>query len=192
MFTQIIAAIAKIFQEHDIPYIIIGGQAVLLYGEPRLTKDIDITLGLNIDAVDKIHDILIQIPLEPIPGDYHSFVKKTMVLPLIHKESGVRVDIVFSFSLFEQEAIERANIVQVEDTSVNFVAVEDLVIFKIFSGRPRDLDDAKIILIKNQNIDLDHIRTKLTELSFDDRDLVSIFENLLSSNSSSSKSKKFF
>jgi hypothetical protein len=24
---------------------IIGGQAVLLYGEPRLTKDIDITLG---------------------------------------------------------------------------------------------------------------------------------------------------
>ncbi len=164
----------------------------MLYGEPRLTKDIDITLGLNIDAVDKIHDILIQIPLEPIPGDYHSFVKKTMVLPLIHKESGVRVDIVFSFSLFEQEAIERANIVQVEDTSVNFVAVEDLVIFKIFSGRPRDLDDAKIILIKNQNIDLDHIRTKLTELSFDDRDLVSIFENLLSSNSSSSKSKKFF
>jgi len=24
---------------------VIGGQAVLLYGEPRLTKDIDITLG---------------------------------------------------------------------------------------------------------------------------------------------------
>ena len=26
---------------------IIGGQAVLLYGEPRLTRDIDITLGVN-------------------------------------------------------------------------------------------------------------------------------------------------
>ncbi|GAH87084.1 unnamed protein product, partial [marine sediment metagenome] len=28
---------------------IIGGQAVLLYGEPRLTRDIDVTLGDDID-----------------------------------------------------------------------------------------------------------------------------------------------
>lgn len=27
---------------------IIGGQAVMVYGEPRLTKDIDITLGVDI------------------------------------------------------------------------------------------------------------------------------------------------
>jgi hypothetical protein len=30
--------------EQNIPYMIIGGQAVLLYGKPRLTRDIDITL----------------------------------------------------------------------------------------------------------------------------------------------------
>lgn len=191
MFTQIIAAIAQKFQDNGVPYIIIGGQAVLLYGEPRLTKDIDITLGLNIDAVDRIHSLLVQIPLEPIPNDYHSFVKKTMVLPMIHKESGVRVDIVFSFSLFEQQAIERANIVQIENTSVKFVSIEDLVIFKIFSGRPRDLDDATTVLIKNPNVDVDYIRTKLTELSFEDRNLLSTFENLLLSGAKSPKSKKF-
>ncbi|MGC9445266.1 MAG: hypothetical protein ACP5E9_10130 [Candidatus Methanospirareceae archaeon] len=28
---------------------VIGGQAVLLYGEPRLTRDIDITLGLGVE-----------------------------------------------------------------------------------------------------------------------------------------------
>jgi len=35
---------------------VIGGQAVLLYGEPRLTKDIDITLGKGIESLEKIKD----------------------------------------------------------------------------------------------------------------------------------------
>jgi hypothetical protein len=35
---------------------VIGGQAVLLYGEPRLTKDIDITLGEGIESLEKIKD----------------------------------------------------------------------------------------------------------------------------------------
>jgi len=54
MFEQLLVSIAKQFDKHNIPYIIIDGQAVLLYGEPRLTKDIDITIGLNIDRVDEI------------------------------------------------------------------------------------------------------------------------------------------
>lgn len=33
---------------------IIGGQAVLLYGEPRLTKDLDVTLGIGLEGFDKI------------------------------------------------------------------------------------------------------------------------------------------
>ena len=49
MFEKLLVSIAKQFDKHNIPYIIIGGQAVLLYGEPRLTKDIDITIGLNIE-----------------------------------------------------------------------------------------------------------------------------------------------
>jgi hypothetical protein len=36
---------------------IIGGQAVLLYGEPRLTKDIDITLGVNVDRLKDLLDV---------------------------------------------------------------------------------------------------------------------------------------
>jgi hypothetical protein len=32
---------------------IIGGQAVLLYGEPRLTRDIDITLGVSAEHLDR-------------------------------------------------------------------------------------------------------------------------------------------
>jgi predicted nucleotidyltransferase len=176
MFKQLIVSIAQKFAEHKIPYIIMGGQAVLLYGEPRLTKDIDITLGLNIDAVDKIIEILKEISLEVIPQDIHQFVSRTMVLPLIHPGSGIRVDIIFSFSTYEQEAIQRANLIKIENTEVHYVSVEDLIVFKIFSGRPRDIEDARLIFVKQKNIDTDYIRMKLKDLSFEDRDLLKEFD----------------
>ena len=100
MFKELILSIARAFNKHKIPYMIIGGQAVLLYGEPRLTKDIDITVGLNIDSLDKIVTVCRKIGLTPISGDYQRFVKRTMVLPLSNEDKDIRVDIIFSFSLF--------------------------------------------------------------------------------------------
>ncbi len=44
MFTRILKQIASALDKAGIPYMVIGGRAVLLYGEPRLTKDIDVTL----------------------------------------------------------------------------------------------------------------------------------------------------
>ncbi len=43
MFEHLLAKIATALNKAEIPYMVIGGQAVLLYGEPRLTKGIDIT-----------------------------------------------------------------------------------------------------------------------------------------------------
>ncbi len=37
MFTQLLERLATALDLAEIPYMIIGGQAVLLYGEPRLT-----------------------------------------------------------------------------------------------------------------------------------------------------------
>ena len=41
MFEKILSKVGKSLKKHKLPYMIIGGQAVLLYGEPRLTRDIE-------------------------------------------------------------------------------------------------------------------------------------------------------
>jgi hypothetical protein len=41
MFEELLIRIAKALDNNYIPYMIVGGQAVLLYGEPRLTKDME-------------------------------------------------------------------------------------------------------------------------------------------------------
>ena len=41
MFARLLGKIATALNKFKIPYMVIGGQAVLVYGEPRATKDID-------------------------------------------------------------------------------------------------------------------------------------------------------
>jgi len=108
VFEEILARLAAALERHGIPSMVIGGQAVLLYGEPRLTRDIDVTLGVGTDRLASVLKLLPEIPLRPLPPDLEVFVQRTMVLPALHEATGVRVDLIFSFTPYEQEAIARA------------------------------------------------------------------------------------
>jgi hypothetical protein len=64
MFKKLLKKIANELNTHNIPYMIIGGQAVLHYGEPRPTKDIDITLGIGIDGLKDTNSIIQKLNLK--------------------------------------------------------------------------------------------------------------------------------
>ncbi len=56
-FTGLLAALASRLRESGIPFMLIGGQAVLLHGQPRLTEDIDVTLGATPDELPARGDL---------------------------------------------------------------------------------------------------------------------------------------
>nr|CBX31514.1 hypothetical protein N47_E50260 [uncultured Desulfobacterium sp.] len=150
-------------EKAEIPYMIIGGQAVLLYGEPRLTRDIDITLGVNIDRLENILAIVQHLFLKPLPEDISAFVRQTMVLPTSDETTGIRVDFIFSFSPYESRAIRRAKKIKILNQNVCFASVEDLIIHKIFAGRPRDIEDVRSVVMKNPAIDINYIEKWLKD-----------------------------
>lgn len=53
-FSALLARIASTLDAHGLPYMVIGGHAAILYGEPRLTRDIDITLGAGPDRLGEL------------------------------------------------------------------------------------------------------------------------------------------
>ncbi len=97
MFEQLLSRIAAELRRAELPYMIIGGQAVLLHGQPRMTKDIDITLGVDTQELDRVAESVAAMGLEIIPDPFKSFVERTFVLPARDRESGIRVDFIFSF-----------------------------------------------------------------------------------------------
>ena len=174
----LLAAIARSLG--NLPYMIIGGQAVLLYGDPRLTQDVDVTLGVPPDQADAILAVAPAAGLHVLVDAPAEFARDTLVLPFAHDATGLRVDFIFSLSDYEREAIARARVVRLHDTDVRFAAPEDVVIGKVFAGRPRDLEDVRGMLDRLHEVDLVYIRRWLGLLEQGlDRPLSSVFEDIL-------------
>jgi predicted nucleotidyltransferase len=166
VITALIKRIARYLDENKIPYMIIGGQAVLLYGTPRLTRDIDITLGIDTDQYPVIDRLCRDLGFRVLSDDPERFAVQTKVLPAEDLPSKIRVDFIFSFTPYEGQAIERANKVMMKGYPVSFASREDVVIHKMFAGRAVDLEDVRHILAKSgQHIDLAYIRRWLSEFS---------------------------
>ena len=81
-------------------------------------------------------------------------MRETFVLPARHTGTGIRVDFIFSTTPYEHQAIQRATTVELEGVAVPFASAEDLLLHKLFAGRPRDLEDA-VGVIRRKGKELD-------------------------------------
>ena len=141
-----------------IPFMVIGGQAVLLHGVPRTTEDVDLTLGVDPSHYQEVAAVCAEAGLELLPDDPEAFTRETFVLPVSDTRSLVRVDLIFSSLEYERQAIGRAVHVRLGDEEVPFAAVEDLILHKLFAGRPRDLEDIRGILrLRDSEPDWDYL-----------------------------------
>jgi len=69
--------------------------------------------------------------------------------------------------------------------NVAFAAPEDLIIHKIFAGRPRDFEDVRVILMKNPELDISYIRKWLREFdgSSNTKEFLKNFEEIFKATS---------
>ncbi|OQA01158.1 MAG: hypothetical protein BWY69_01467 [Planctomycetes bacterium ADurb.Bin401] len=182
MIEALLKKIAQSLDKQQIPYMIIGGQAVLLYGTPRLTRDIDITLGADSESFPLLAEICSQCDLKMLPDNPQTFAIQTRVLPAENVRSGIRIDFIFSFSNYEKHALERTKKVLIDDYPVKFASCEDVLVHKMIAGRAIDREDMKNILIKNKNkIDFAYVKKWLNEFSQIDeyKDIMQKFDELL-------------
>ena len=182
MFEELLLRIAKRLDKENIPYMIIGGQAVLVYGIPRLTEDIDITLGIDIETLYKVLTACKRLRLERAIQADNEFVKKTNVLICRDPATGIRIDFIFSFLDYERKAIKRAKSVIIKGYKVKFASREDLIIHKMFAGRASALEDVKNLTAKNKNrLGIKYIKKRLAEFSTIEefKDILRKFEELI-------------
>jgi predicted nucleotidyltransferase len=166
VITSLIKQIAWNLDENEVSYMIIGGQAVLLYGTPRLTRDIDITLGIDTDEFRRIEKVCSNIGLKPLADDPEAFAARTKVLPAEEPQSKFRVDFIFSFTSYETQAIRRAQEVFMDGYPVRFASCEDVIIHKMIAARAIDLEDVRHMLAKNgERLDYEYLRQWLAEFS---------------------------
>lgn len=158
-----------------------GAQAAILYGVARLTADVDVTVQVPADhPVPTWMPTLAAHRFEPRFAD-PAFLAQTRVLPLVHEPTGLPVDLVLAGPGLEEEFLERAGRVAVDDVLVPVVDVSDLVVLKVLAARAKDLEDvATLLRVQRERIDDVRVRHVLAmlETALGQSDLLSEFERL--------------
>jgi predicted nucleotidyltransferase len=136
-----IVEIVGVLEALDIDYMLIGGIANAVWGEPRATVDVDVTIAVDEPSIPATIERLAE-HVRVAVADPVSFVGQTRVLP-VDTRSGVRADVIFALLPFEMNALRRARSVRLAGRDVRVVTPEDLIVMKIISERPQDLADAE-------------------------------------------------
>lgn len=144
-------------------YFVIGGLALQHWGEPRLTRDVDITVLAQPGDLEPFVDAVLNRFSPRIP-DARAFALRHRVV-LVQTKDGVPVDLSLGIPGYEEEAWGRAVWVEFPGVGrLRIVGPEDLIIHKCVAGRPRDVEDVEGILIRQRlKLDLELVRGWLDE-----------------------------
>jgi hypothetical protein len=157
---------------------VFGAQAVVMHGVPRLSADVDVTLALSPDAPERFARDMDAAGFVLRVTD-PDFVRRTRVMPFVHRGTSMPLDIVLAGSGLEEEFLARATPVDVDGAVVPLIHVEDLMIAKLLAGRPKDLDDARALWrLHGRTSDESRIRQllDLLEQALSQSDLIPAFE----------------
>ena len=150
-------------EKQNIDYMVIGGIANSIYGNPRQTFDIDIKIAVD---DNRLKDFIMNISSigKPVPEDPLKFVKETAVIPV--DIADVRVDFIRATLPYEWEAIKRGSKKNLFGVSARVTSVEDLIIQKSISTRLKDWSDInEIVKFQKTVIDWDYLLKHISDLA---------------------------
>ena len=165
-----------------IDYVILGGLALSLYGEPRFTAGIDVNIMLDQEEIPKFLKNVKKYGFSPALANTGEVALECGVIPLNFRKGDTsgKFDLILAQNPLEYAAIQRGRMKNIGSLKANFVTPEDLVLHKITSSRPRDIEDLKgIILRQKGELDLRYIRHWLEKIDKVNKTrLYKLFKNL--------------
>jgi len=130
----------RCLNSNSVRYLLLGGWAVGIYGNPRATKDIDFLVSADGENLEKLKMALAAFGGPPV--DMDAFREKGQVIrmgrppiqiDIINEAAGIDVD----------ECYPRKKVIKIDDVDVSVISKEDLIMNKTASGRFMDMADVK-------------------------------------------------
>lgn len=174
-----LGSVAAWLEEARVRWFLFGAQALALYAVPRQTLDIDVTIECEPNDLGSVLSLLDRHALRSRTAHPEAFARRHHVLPLVHVETGITVDVVLAGTPAETRALDRSRRFSYLGVEVPVLSPEDLVAFKLGSEREKDVEDARnVVGALARQLDVDYVRERLREKerAFDRSDLVAEFD----------------
>lgn len=151
-------------REAGLAHCFIGGIAVIRWGAPRVTRDLDVAVLTGFGGEAPVVEKLLA-RFAPRLTDSKKFAQENRVL-LLKTADGIEIDVSLAALPFEEEMIGRATSYEpVRGVSLTTCSAEDLLVMKAFAARPRDWSDVETVLRRQPALDWTHILSALEPLA---------------------------
>lgn len=181
--SDLLRSIARVFDDVDATWFVFGAQALAMYGVPRATADVDVTVRLQgtpsqlLASLAK-HGFQIHIA----PAEIARFITDTRVIPAVHVASHIPLDIVLAGPGLEELMLTRATVHRLHNLKIPVIAMEDFLVLKILAGRAKDDQDVRLLVAARlHDIDVQAVAQRIVELEqiLDQSDLSPKWQDLL-------------
>jgi hypothetical protein len=126
---------------------VIGGIAVQRWGEPRLTRDVDLTLLTGMGGEEPYVDEILRHYRSRVQGG-REFALRHRVM-LLEASDGTEIDLALGGLPFEANVMDRCNEFEFYPGMVlRTCSAEDLIVMKAFAERELDWADVKGIIAR--------------------------------------------
>lgn len=151
-------------------YIIIGGIASGILGEPRTTVDIDIDILLDKDNIKEFLDKAKKAGFKVNKKVCTARAKLTSVFQINYGD--FHIDFIISSIDLETQAHKRKKAIKVYGLEAFFPTPEDFILLKLIPGRPQDLIDVEKTVIRYKGkLDIKYLETWAQKLSDEAQDM---------------------
>lgn len=175
---DLLDALAAVMGERGVRWYLFGAQAAIVWGSPRLSADVDVTVEIDPAALNDYIATMGEHGFDVVFDD-PDFVARTRVIPFIHRASRMPLDVVLAGPGFEEDFLQRAVSVDIGGSLIPVISPEDLIVTKILAGRPKDIEDIRgVITERRASLDVERIRVVLSllEQALAQSDLLPLFE----------------
>lgn len=161
---QSASGLEAFLRKNNFAFCFIGGIALQRWGQPRATRDLDLTLLTGFGNEDPFIQAILN-EYDARIEDAASFARVNRIL-LVEDDNGTPIDISLGAMPFEERTVERSTIFEAtSDCSISTCSAEDLIVHKAFANREQDWVDVRSILVRTEELDLSLIRSELAPLA---------------------------
>jgi hypothetical protein len=159
----------------------VGAFAAGFVSEPRATRDIDAMIFWEERSPQLLCDLAECYGFVLRSENSMEIARRSRVLLLKHKSSGITVDVSLGILPFEREMAQRALRFEREGVQLPTATAEDLFVMKVLAGREKDLFDLRQIRAMNRDLDESHIMKHVREMAevLENPEMVAVAERIL-------------
>ncbi|MGY5874966.1 MAG: nucleotidyltransferase [Candidatus Thorarchaeota archaeon] len=157
-FEEILKIVCDYLNQKKVEYVIVEGVAVMYYGVPRTTVDIDFLIKMDTAGIHQFVEILQSNDFDINEKDFVDAFESDSHCAVFDNQSLIRLDIQGIISEFDELTLNRAVVVAHLGIDMKLATAEDTIVNKVLFESEQDIRDALGIYVRHSdNLDYDYI-----------------------------------